>query len=104
MLREGHHRGGALTSPTQPTQHSPQRFLPRHGQLLSKANIRGNWWPSASVNACGVFAVVWSTPQGKYWAPLHDFHLVDQLSLIDDCRKLDKDAGYPGAWPEGRVI
>jgi hypothetical protein len=79
------------------------RFHPLRGQLLTIANIRGPWRPSGAVNACGMFAVVWSTRGGEFWAPLHDFALADQLRLIEACRHVDDHAGYPGAWPRGRT-
>lgn len=69
-----------------------RRFHPPRGQLLTMANIRGPWRPSGAVQACGVFAVVWSTWAGDFWAPLHDFMPADQLRLIEACRQLDHDA------------
>lgn len=80
----------------------PRRFFPLRGQLLTVANIRGPWRPSGTVaGTCG-FAVVWSTRAGTFWAPLHDFAPAEQLRLVEDCRHLDRIAGYAGAWPDGR--
>ena len=81
----------------------PRRFVPRYGQLLTMENIRGDWRPSGAVAGAGVFAVVWSTRSGDWWAPLHDFTPADQLRLVEACRWLDRAAGYPGAWPDGRA-
>lgn len=80
------------------TRHSfPQRemcrFYPPRSQLLTLSNIRGPWRPSGTVDACGMFAVVWSTWAGDFWAPLHDFMPADQLRLIEACKQLDLDAG-----------
>lgn len=80
----------------------PRRFHPPCGGRLSFGNVRGPWRPSGTVGGLGVFAVVWSTRSGEFWAPLHDFDAASQLRLIDSCRWLDRYAGYPGAWPEGR--
>ncbi len=79
-----------------------RRFHPRHGQPLELHNIRGPWRPSASVDACGMFAVVWTTPSGDWWAPLHDFSPAAQLHLIEECRGLDHIANGRRAWPHGR--
>lgn len=79
-----------------------RRFWPIAGRPLTLANIRGPWRPSGSVAACGMFAVVWSTCSGHWWAPLHDFAPADQLRLVDACRHLDRNAGFEGAWPAGR--
>lgn len=76
-----------------------RRFLPRPGQLLTLANIRGEWRPSGGVACCGMFAVVWSTWAGDFWAPLHDFMAADQQQLIEACRQLDRDAS---AWARSR--
>lgn len=81
---------------------APRRFMPRPGQALTLDNVRGPWLPSGTVNCCGMFAVVWSTRSGDFWAPLHDFAPVDQLRLIDACRQLDRFAGHPVPWPKGR--
>lgn len=79
----------------------PRRFLPAPGTLLTLSNIRGPWRPSGSVAGCGVFAVVWSTFGGEFWAPLHDFQPADQQRLIYACRSLDQACGYSGAWSDG---
>ena len=79
-----------------------RRFRPFNGQQLTMRNIHGPWRPSGAIDASGMFAVVWSTTRGEFWAALHDFAAVDQLTLVDMCRRIDRDAGYPGAWPEGR--
>ena len=80
----------------------PRRFFPRRGGRLTMGVIRGPWRPSGAVAGAGVFAVVWSTRSGDFWAPLHDFEPADQLRLIDACGWVDQHAGFPGAWPEGR--
>lgn len=85
------------------TDSGPRRFYPRAGRRLTTANIRGAWRPSGAVAASGVFAVVWATRQGAWWAPLHDFEPADQLRLIDDCRRLEMIGGFAGAWPNGRT-
>jgi hypothetical protein len=69
---------------------------------LSIANIRGEWWPSHP-DACGVFAVSWQTRSGVFWAALHDFDDATQRELIGVCRFIDRQRGFPGAWPEGRA-
>jgi hypothetical protein len=79
----------------------PRRFWPNAGTRLTIANIRGPWRPSGAVAACGVFAVVWSTGYSQLWAPLHDFEPIDQLRLIEMCRRLDGNVQTPGAWQEG---
>lgn len=82
----------------------PRRFWPQGGQLLTHALIRGPWRASGSVAGGGFFSVVWTTPGGIVWyAPLHDFTPASQRVLLDQCAALDRDAGYPGAWPEGRL-
>lgn len=68
---------------------SLRRFRPRAGRLLTMANIRGPWRPSGTVAGSGLFAVVWSTCAGSYWAALHDFTPADQLRLIEAGRSLD---------------
>jgi hypothetical protein len=80
----------------------PRRFFPPRGQSLTLSNVRGPWRPSGTAGGLGVFAVVWSTRMGDFWAPLHDFTPADQLRLIDQCRWLDRYAGFPGAWADGR--
>ena len=84
------------------TSHSVRRFHPVRGRLLTMSSIRGPWRPSGTVGCLGVFAVMWSTRSGELWAPLHDFEPSAQLRLIEQCRCLDMEAGYPGAWPNGR--
>ena len=79
-----------------------RRFVPLRSQLLTLNNVRGPWRPSGTVGGAGVFAVVWMTRSGDFWAPVHDFEPADQLRLIEACRRLDREAGYPGAWPDGR--
>jgi hypothetical protein len=78
-----------------------RRFVPSRGQALTMGNIRGPWRPSGAVAGAGVFAVVWSTYAGDFWAPLHDFAPADQLRLIEACRRLDRQLGLAGAWREG---
>lgn len=84
-------------------QRSLRRFSPPRGQTLTMSNIRGPWRPSGSVAGAGMFAVVWSTHVGAFWAPLHDFAPSDQLRLIEACRHLDRQSGFEGAWPGGRA-
>lgn len=85
-------------TPDQP----PRRFVPLRGRLLTLNNVRDPWRPSGAVAGAGVFAVVWTTQSGDIWAPLHDFAAADQLRLVEACRHADREAGYPGAWLEGR--
>ena len=80
----------------------PHRYWPEAGQMLTHANIQGQWQPSASVDCAGVVAVVWYPPQGVQWAPLHDFDSQTQLDLIAACERLDRDRGFAGAHPGGR--
>jgi hypothetical protein len=69
----------------------PRRIFPRDGRRLDLGAIRGPWRPSGAVHGCGVFAVIWSTRNADYWAPLHDFEPSAQLRLIELCRHLDVD-------------
>ena len=85
-----------------PASPTPRRFVPLRGQMLSLDCVRGPWRPSGAVESCGMFAIVWTTRRGEFWAPLHDFAPADQLRLIDACRHQDLSAGYAGAWPQGR--
>lgn len=71
------------------TSRPPRRFYPPGGSLLTLDNIRGPWRPSGAVEGCGMFAVVWTTPAGAWWAPLCDFTPADQLRLIELDRQLD---------------
>lgn len=71
----------------------PRRFWPAPGERLTINNIRGPWRPSGSVATC-VFAVVWYTGFSELWAPLHDFEPIDQLRLIESCRRLDGDGRH----------
>jgi hypothetical protein len=80
----------------------PRRIVPADGQLLSLDVVRGMWRPSGAVAGAGVFAIVWTNRRGTWWAALHDFAPADALRLIEECRWLDRQAGYPGAWPDGR--
>jgi len=73
----------------------PQRVLPGPGLGLTHRDIDGLWHPSGAVNACGVFAIVWSTPDGCYWAALHDFTPAAQRRLIESCRRADIVANGP---------
>lgn len=75
----------------------PRRFYPPRGHALTMDCIRGLWRPSGSVAGAGVFAVVWTTRRGDFWAPVHDFCAADQLRLIDACRRLDRMANGPAA-------
>ena len=75
----------------------PRRFFPPPGHALTIGCIRGPWRPSGTVAGAGVFAVVWSTCKGDFWAPVHDFTAPDQLRLIDACRRLDLQANGPDA-------
>jgi hypothetical protein len=83
-------------------QRLPRRFWPSRGVPLTLDNIRGPWRPSGAVCGACVFAVVWSTRSGDWWAPLHDFCPETQLRLVESCRWQDRAAGFEGAWPEGR--
>lgn len=74
-----------------------RRFRPARGCLLTLSVIRGPWRPSGAVGGAGVFAVVWETWSGSFWAALHDFAPADQLRLVESCRRLDAEAGYPGS-------
>ena len=78
----------------------PVRFHPRRGEQLTLDNVRGPWRPSGTVDACGVFAVVWSARSGDFWAPLHDFAPPDQLRLIEACRWLDQAGASPRVWSD----
>lgn len=68
---------------------APRRFRPRSGHALTLENIRGPWRPSGTVAGAGVWAVVWETRAGAFWAALADFETVDQLRLIEACRRID---------------
>lgn len=70
-----------------------RRFRPAPGQLLTVENIRGAWWPTGAVDACGFFAVRWAARHCDYWAALHDFHPADQLRLVENCRWQDEARG-----------
>ena len=81
-----------------------RRFRPRHGEVLTMDCIRGHWRPSGTVAGAGVFAVVWSTRSGDFWAAVHDFCEADQLRLIDACRRVDRQAnGYEARQKWGNV-
>ena len=80
----------------------PQRFHPPRGHYLTMANIRGPWRPSGAVAGAGLFAIVWTTYRGSFWAALHDFEPSAQLRLIEECQRLDRIAGFECAWPDGR--
>lgn len=95
MMR-GHVTHFGRRYPVQAPDGSPRRFLPAPGQQLTLANIRGPWRPSGAVAGMGVFAVVWDTGRGSFWAPLHDFAAADQLRLVEDCRRLTLEADGPG--------
>lgn len=77
-----------------------RRFFPPPGGRLTIANIRGTWRPSGEVAGACVFAVVWSTRFRDFWAPLHDFEPIDQLRLVEACRRLDQSGGLAGRWVE----
>lgn len=74
-----------------------RRFFPARGRKLTMSQIRGLWRPSGAVDGAGMFAVVWSTFNVDFWAPLHDFTPADQLRLIESCRLLDQTPGHDGA-------
>lgn len=80
-----------------------RRFLPAPGQRLTRACIRGAWWPSGAAGGGGMFVVTWLTARTRWWAALHDFALEDQRQLIAECAHHDRHRGYPGAWPDGRA-
>ena len=88
--------------PSEAPDAPPRRFLPLRGHLLTLANIRGPWRPSGSVAGVGVFAVVWETWRGSFWPPLHDFSAPDVLRLVEACRRLEHEAGLPGASQDWR--
>ena len=103
--RSGRDRSGQRGAYRDSSSHevtSPRRFRPLSGRLLTIDNVRGPWRPSGAVGGACVFAVVWSTRSGDFWAALHDFEPADQLRLIESCRWSDRCAGFAGAWPEGR--
>jgi hypothetical protein len=68
----------------------PRRVRPSAGQLLTLAAVRSDWRPSCSVAALNVFSIVWSTPAGDCWAPLHDFAMADQQRALSACRRHDE--------------
>ena len=70
-----------------------RRFRPARGQALTLANVRGPWRPSGAVAGTGLFAVVWETWHGTFWAALHDFAPADQLRLVEACRQVDREGG-----------
>ena len=78
----------ARSSRSAAVQRPLRRFHPARGQPLTMDCIRGPWRPSGAVQACGVFAVVWSTFNTDFWAPLHDFDAASQLRLIEIGRRL----------------
>lgn len=80
-----------------------RRFCPPPGRYLTFDAVRGPWRPSGAVAGAGVFAVLWSTRHHNFWAALHDFEPADQLRFIAQCRWVDRVAGHPGAWPQGRL-
>jgi hypothetical protein len=93
------HRGCSvveLSVHTGLTGAGPRRFYPRAGRRLSVHNVRGEWRPSGTAAGVGVFAVVWSTPSGAWWAPLHDFEPAAQLHFIAACAELDQEADGRG--------
>lgn len=81
--------------PARPLPPPPRRVYPPVGERLTLSVIRGLWWPSSYVDACCVFAVVWGTERGRFWAPLHDFAPADQRRMIEACRELDVFANGP---------
>ena len=80
----------------------PRRFWPAPGARLTISNIRGPWRPSGSVAASCVFAVVWSTGYSELWAPLHSFEPIDQLRLIEACRRTEAEEQRHSTWSEIR--
>ena len=70
---------------------APRRFRPRAGTLLTLANVRGPWRPSGTVGGVGIWALIWTTRAGSFWAALSDFETVDQLRLIEACRRIDAE-------------
>jgi hypothetical protein len=65
----------------------PLRVRPAPGRRLTLADVRGEWRMTCTVAACGIFAIAWPSPAGECWAPLHDFALVDQMRMLDICRR-----------------
>ena len=78
------------------------RLRPPRGRQLKLSDVTGEWHPSCGIEACGVFAVVWSTRAGTRWAPLHDFEVADQQRLIAACRRSFVAQDDPVPWPYGR--
>jgi hypothetical protein len=74
-----------------PQEAAPRRFSPPCSGYLTIDQVRGLWRPSGAVGGVGVFAVVWETRSGTFWAALHDFCPADQLRLIEACRFMDRD-------------
>lgn len=72
----------------------PGRFHPPPGRLLTLDAIRGLWHPSGAVNGAGVFAVIWATDRGSWWAPLHDFEHAAVHKLVEQCRAMDQGAQW----------
>lgn len=73
---------------------APRRFRPKHGRLLTLEAIKGPWRPSGAVAGAGVFAVIWATERGSWWAPLHDFESSAMRNLVDQCRAVDQEANW----------
>lgn len=83
------------SNPARPVPPPPQRVYPPVGEHLTLDVIRGLWWPSSYIDACGMFAVAWVADRGLFWAPLHDFAPADQRRMIEACRELDVFANGP---------
>jgi hypothetical protein len=82
---------------------SPQRFYPRQGTSLNRGHIRGPWRPTGAVSSCGFFSVLWSTPSGDYWAPLHDFDQRTRDELIEECARADQHTDCSAVRQWGRA-
>ncbi len=68
----------------------PRRVRPQPGRLLTRAVVSDDWWPSSCAGFLQMFSIVWSTPVGECWAPLHDFAPADQQRFLDAFRRYDE--------------
>ena len=68
----------------------PRRVRPRPGRLLTRDAVSDDWWPSCCAGFLQMFSIVWSTPAGECWAPLHDFTPADQQRFLDTFRRYDE--------------
>lgn len=85
--------GEVVQMKSKPPRHvpgEPRRVRPPAGQLLTLAAVGSDWRPSCSVAALNVFSIVWATPAGDCWAPLHDFAPADQQRVLNLMRRHDE--------------